>query len=102
MAAHKWSLTLLIALIACLGRFEIFGSTGYLALLRKQREYNHEIQQLHHLQQQNRNLHHSIGELKSDPAAIERIAREQLHLTKPGEVVFTYSDKTSKNNSSGQ
>ncbi len=102
MTAHKWSLTLLIALIACLGRFEIFGSTGYLALLRKQKDYNHEVQQLHLLQQQNRILHHNIRDLKSDPAAIERIAREQLHLTKPGEVVFTYSDKNSKSTANGR
>lgn len=102
ISAHKWSLALLIALIAFLGRFEIFGSTGYLALQRKQSDYTREVQRLQHLQQQNRQLHHNISELKSDAAAIERIAREQLHLTKPGEVVFTYSDKNTKNTANGQ
>jgi cell division protein FtsB len=102
LAAHKWSLTLLVVLIAGFGRIEIFGSNGYLALLHKQKDYDQEIQRLHHLQQQNRQLHHNISELKSDPAAIERIAREQLHLTRPGEVVFTYSDKNAKSTANGQ
>lgn len=81
---------------------EICGSSGYLALLRKQKDYDHEVEQLHRLQQQNRQLHHNISELKSDPAAIERIAREQLHLTRPGEVVFTYSDKNAKSTANGR
>lgn len=100
--AHKWSLAALIALIALLGRIEILGSSGYLALRHKQQEYDREVQRLHRLQSQNQHLHHNITELKSDPAAIERIAREQLHLTKPGEVVFTYPDKNPKSKSNPQ
>ncbi len=90
LIGQKLSLFLLLGLTVLLGRFEVFGPNGYLALLQKQREYDNAVKSLQHLQAQNRDLHHSIQQLKSDPTAIERIAREQLHLTKPGEVVFTY------------
>jgi cell division protein FtsB len=40
------------------------------------------------LQQENSQYADQIKSLKSDPAAIEKEAREQLHYTRPGEVIY--------------
>ena len=38
---------------------------------------------------ENAQLQREIKQLRSNPAAVERAAREQLGLVKPGEIVFT-------------
>jgi cell division protein FtsB len=40
------------------------------------------------LQKENAQYAERIKQLKSDPAAIEKEAREQLHYTRKGEVIF--------------
>jgi cell division protein FtsB len=48
------------------------------------------------LQKENSQYVDQIKSLKSDPAAIEKEAREQLHYTKPGEVVYVAPDPPQK------
>jgi cell division protein FtsB len=48
------------------------------------------------LQKENGEYVDQIKSLKSDPAAIEKEAREQLHYTKRGEVVFVAPDPPQK------
>jgi len=79
--------------VLCGVRYEVLGVNGLLAMHRKQQEYRQEVERLHQLETENRNLHREIESLKSDKGAIERIAREELHLTRPGEVVYTYSEE---------
>ena len=50
------------------------------------RQLQHEITDL---EQENAQLRLRIERLKSDPDAIEHEAREKLHYTKPGEVIYT-------------
>ncbi|MGH9543375.1 MAG: FtsB family cell division protein [Terriglobales bacterium] len=87
---RRLALALVAMLLALLAKVEIFGHNGYLALRQKEAAYRQEAARLARLQQENRDLHGDVRRLRSDPAAIERIAREQMHLTKPGEVVLTY------------
>jgi cell division protein FtsB len=70
----------------------IFGQNGYLALRRQQKELQTLHQQIEQLEQENEQLEKQIKALKSDPEAIERLAREQMHLVKPGEKVYTLPD----------
>lgn len=83
-------LALVALLLALLGKYEMFGGNGYLALRRKELAYQQEMRRLAQMQADNRDLHKDIQRLRRDPSAIERIAREQMHLTKPGEVVYTF------------
>lgn len=76
---------------------EIFGQNGYLALRRQQKELQTLEQQIRQLKQENEQLDKQIKALKSDPAAVERLAREQMHLVKPGEKVYTLPDKPPAN-----
>jgi cell division protein FtsB len=75
---------------------EIFGQNGYLALRRQRRELEALHQQIDQLRQQNEKLEQQIKALKSDPQAIERLAREQMHLARPGELIYTLPKKNPK------
>jgi cell division protein FtsB len=76
-----------MALLA-LAVHDVFGSHGFLAMRRTQKE----IQTLHNdiagLNQENAKLAGQVKSLKSDPKAIERIAREEMGLARPGEIIF--------------
>jgi cell division protein FtsB len=72
---------------------EIFGEHGWLALRRERREYESLRQRIEQLQQENQKLEQQIRALKSDPKAIEKQAREQLRLARPGEIIYTLPEK---------
>jgi cell division protein FtsL len=71
----------------------IFGQHGYLASRRQGKELQTLQQQIELLRQENDQLAKENRALKSDPAAIERLAREQMHLAKPREKIYTLPDK---------
>jgi cell division protein FtsL len=72
---------------------EIFGTHGYLALRRERKDFDALQQKIQQLQQENQQLESQIKALKSDPKAIEKLAREQMGLARPGEIIFTLPDK---------
>jgi cell division protein FtsB len=92
-------LALLLVSIALIVH-NIFGQNGYLASRRQRKELQTLEQQILHLKQENEQLDKMNRALKSDPAAIERQAREQMHLAKPGEKIYTLPDQAPANPSS--
>ena len=68
----------------------VLGASGFIALRQKHQQVQRELGKVKALEARNRDLNSSIRQLSSDPSAIEGIAREQLHLTRPGEIVYTY------------
>jgi len=69
--------------------YAIIGNNGYLELRRreaKNRELRAKADELH---RENKEILGEIRALKSDPKAIEKIAREELGMVKPGEVKIT-------------
>ncbi len=66
----------------------LYGPRGWLALRRMEREMQEKQRRVQELQQQNMQLGRRIQELKNDPAAIERLARQRMGLVRPGELVF--------------
>ncbi len=75
---------------------EIFGQNGYLALRRQRKELQTLHQQIQQLRQENGQMEQQIKALRSDPEAIERLAREQMHLARPGELIYTLPEKDPK------
>ena len=67
----------------------VFGEHGYLALRRQQGEMDRLQQEIQRLEEENKRLAEEIQALKSDPRAVERVAREQLKMARPGERVIT-------------
>jgi cell division protein FtsB len=94
---HPHVLVALLGVVVLLiGRYELWGPKGFIALHAKQQEYQREIARVKQLEDENKRLHRTIDHLKADPSSIERIAREELHLAKPGEVVYTYPEDGDK------
>jgi cell division protein FtsB len=89
---------ILVLVLVCVGLVvhEIFGTNGYLALRRQKQQHQALEQQIQQLKQQNDHLQREIKALKTDPQAIEKLAREQMHLAKPGEIIYTLPNKTQK------
>jgi cell division protein FtsB len=67
----------------------VFGEHGYLTLRRQQREMDRLNQEIQRLEEENKRLADEIESLKADPRAVERVAREQLKMARPGERVIT-------------
>lgn len=72
-----------------LGYHVIFGQNGLTAYQQKRQEFLSLQGQLHSLQRENELLKGHVERLQSDPDAIEHQAREELHYTRPGEVIYT-------------
>ncbi len=68
---------------------EVAGQSGYLARREQRRQIEALTSDIERLQEEHGQLSGQIRDLRSDPAAIERYAREQLHLARPGEPVVT-------------
>jgi cell division protein FtsB len=71
----------------------VFGANGLTAYQHKRRETQILAQQMQDLQRQNDQLRDHVVRLQSDPQAIEQQAREELHYTRPGEVVYAMPGK---------
>ena len=72
---------------------EIFGDRGYLALRRRREELQALEEQVRKLREENQKLEQQIKALKSDPKAIEKLAREQMKLARPGEIIYVLPEK---------
>jgi cell division protein FtsB len=93
LKSYRGAILALILVCVALLVHEIFGEHGYLALRREKQQYQVLQQQIQALQEQNQKLEKQIQGLKSDPHAIEKLAREQMRLARPGEIIYTLPDK---------
>jgi cell division protein FtsB len=67
----------------------VFGHNGLTAYAHKRSEESSLQQQMQQLQKENDRLQGHVERLQNDPGAIEHQAREQLHYTRAGEVIYT-------------
>jgi cell division protein FtsB len=76
------------ALLAlAMGYHVIFGQNGLTVYQQKRQDAQSLDSQLRSLQRENDLLKGHVDRLQSDPNAIEHQAREELHYTRPGEVI---------------
>jgi cell division protein FtsB len=85
---RRYGFRIAFGLLGLLLIHDIFGSHGFLAMRRAQQEVEAERQRIKALEEENKRLGEDVHSLKTDPAAIERIAREEMGLARPGEKVF--------------
>ncbi len=83
-------------LIAGLLLHAMFGANGMVIYRQKHAELQALQSEVERLQKENSQYVGQIKSLKSDPAAIEKEAREQLHYTRRGEVVYVAPDPPQK------
>jgi cell division protein FtsB len=77
----------IIALIALLVG-SLFGDRGILHLMAQRERAESLKREIDELRSENARLAGEIAALKTDPRSIERLAREELGLARPGETVF--------------
>jgi cell division protein FtsB len=75
---------------------DVFGTHGVLAMRQSQKEAQGIRKDMSRLDEENQRLQNRVKALKTDPAAIERIAREEMKLSRQGEVVFQTQPKPSR------
>ena len=73
-----------------------FGANGMVVYRQKRGEMEALQSEVDRLQKANAQYAEQIKLLKSDPAAIEKEAREQLHYTRKGEVIFVAPEAAPK------
>lgn len=71
----------------------LVGEKGLMESLRARRQYREVAAGLEAIQRENRRLLEEARRLREDPDAIEAVAREQLGLIRPGEVLFIIKDE---------
>ena len=75
----------------------IFGANGMVVYQGKKSEFRTLQKDADQLQKENQELSERIKALKTDPNAIEKEAREQLHYARPGEVIYLTPGQTNPN-----
>jgi cell division protein FtsB len=70
----------------------VFGHNGLTAFAHKRDETRSLQVQMQQLQKENDRLTEHVDHLQNDPGAIEFQAREDLHLTRPSEVIYRVSN----------
>jgi len=73
---------------------DVFGAHGLIAMRRSIREAAQVQGEIDLMNEENRQMEERVKSLKSDPAAVERIAREEMGLARPGEYVFKIQPKS--------
>lgn len=87
-ARRKLATAAVVMLAVLLAMHVIFGTNGMVVYQKKKSEYRSLQNDVEQLQKENQVLSDQIRALKTDPNAIEREAREQLHYARPGEVIY--------------
>lgn len=91
MMPRGWRPSLVVlGVLALLVGAAIFGDTGILHLRRLRAEVEALHRDVQGLEAENERLSRALAELRTDPAAVERIAREELGLVRPGERVLRF------------
>lgn len=80
--------SLLVLFVAVLLVHDVFGAHGFLAMRRTQASIVKVRTELGQLTKENAALEQTVRDLKTDPRAIEKIAREELILARPGEIII--------------
>jgi len=73
----------------------LFGDRGLLQLVSQRQRADALAREIEQLKADNSRLAVEIGALRRDPSAIERLAREELGLVRPGETVFLIREEPS-------
>jgi cell division protein FtsB len=82
-----------LALVFCLLLLQdVFGAHGLMAMHRSKIQMQAIQEHIDRLDQENRDLQQHIQKLKTDPSAIEKIARDRMGLARPGELIFSLPD----------
>jgi len=87
----RWPLYLLASLVLLLSLVTIVGDRGALHLWRLRGEKSRIDEQNYRMQRNNEVLRQRIARVKQDNHYLETLAREELNMVRPGEIVYRFS-----------
>ena len=73
---------------------DVFGAHGLIAMRRSMREAAQVQREIDLMNEENRSMEEAVKSLKTDPSSVERIAREEMGLARPGEFIFKIEPKS--------
>src|SRR3989337_671825 len=88
--SSRWPLYLLTALILLLFVYTIVGERGAIQLWRLRGEKITLDEKNYRLQKENEALRQRISRLRTNDLYLEQVAREELNLVRPGEVIYRF------------
>ena len=88
------------ALLVLVLMHTLFGPYGYFSMRRSQHEIEQLREEIARLDRENTQLAGEIRALQTDPAAIEKVAREDMGLARPGEMIYRLQDDPTAQKSS--
>ena len=71
----------------------IIGERGLVESRKAERRHDNLLDSIESLKRENQSLHNRAKHLREDPTSIESIARRELGLIRPGEIVFIVKDR---------
>jgi cell division protein FtsB len=90
--AQRLVTILLFIGIAALVLNVLVGARGLPAVMKARRDHQVVSAELQRVREENNRLRHEVLRLRSDPSAIEELARRELGFISPGEKVFIVRD----------
>jgi len=84
----QYGRSILVLCVFALFLHDIFGTHGYLAMRRTKLDIERLQSDINRLAKENAELSDEVKSLKTDPHKIESIARDELGLAKPNEVII--------------
>jgi cell division protein FtsB len=89
----RWPLYLIGALIVLLSLVTVVGERGALHLWRLRGEKSRLDEQNYRLQKENEALRRRIHGIRNDDDHLEKVAREELNLARPGDIVYRFQSR---------
>src|SRR5512140_1234814 len=91
--ARWWTHAIVFAAAVLLAN-AMFGERGLTESVRARRAYTAAALDLARIRQENARMRDEVRRLRSDPSTIEAVARRELGLARPGEIIVTVKDLT--------
>jgi cell division protein FtsB len=89
---NPWIRRALVFLACVILLDSLFGDRGLAQTMRARKDHQRAVVELGRLQAQAAALREEIRRLEADPAAIEAVARQELGLVRPGEILVLVKD----------
>jgi cell division protein FtsB len=96
---QRWPVYLIGALIILLSLVTLVGERGALHLWRLRGEKVRLDEENYRLQRENETLRKRIDNVRNDDDYLEKLAREELNMTQPGEIVYRFQSKGTRDTS---
>jgi cell division protein FtsB len=93
---QRWPIYVFSALIILIALDTTVGERGALHLWRLRGEKNRLDEQNFRIQKENEVLRERVYRLRNDNAFLEKLAREELNLVRPGEVVYRFPNRETR------